>query len=136
MDKKTFYDSLNNIDIFEDDDIIERLSKTAVEYAFRSGPIERLHGEGKLSDEDMKELNIYMLNRIAAIFTLMKEGRNFELRNMISFNTKLDTSWDRAVPDLKASQLTMNLFENMDVEEFIKFTELDIKLNNFMEKNK
>ena len=135
LSKNTFFKHMNNIDIFEDDDIIERLSKTAVEYSFRCGPVDRLHEEGKLDDKDMKELNTFMMNRMAGIFTLIMEGRNFELRNLLSFYSRLDTNWDRAIPDLKEVDYTMNLFKELELDEFTKYTDLNIKLKGFMSRN-
>ena len=33
-------------------------------YAFRNGPVEDMHANGQLSQQDMKTLNKYMVNRI------------------------------------------------------------------------
>lgn len=46
---------------------IDAISKAVTHYAFRNGPVEDMHANGQLSQQDMKTLNKYMVNRIRAV---------------------------------------------------------------------
>ena len=44
---------------------IDSFAKAVTHYAFRNGPVEDMHTEKKLSQDDMRTLNKYMVNRLA-----------------------------------------------------------------------
>ena len=81
---------------------ITKISKAVTHFAFRNGPIEDMHADvtKNITDEDMKKLNKYMVNRVAYIFTLIIEDRwmefNFLVENM---NLMFGHHWDEAVQD-------------------------------------
>ena len=52
---------------------IEMLSKMITHFAFRNGPVEDMHANNQLSQEDMKILNKYMVNRIAGLLTAIAD---------------------------------------------------------------
>lgn len=55
-------------------DNIDTISIALTHYLFRNGPVEEMHSEGKLSQEDMKILNKFMVNRVAGLLqTINKE---------------------------------------------------------------
>ncbi|HLQ83951.1 MAG TPA: hypothetical protein VK121_08970 [Pseudogracilibacillus sp.] len=81
---------------------ISKISKAVTHFAFRNGPIEDMHADmtKQITDEDMKKLNKYMVNRIAYIFTLILEDRwtefNFLVENM---DFMFGRHWDESFPD-------------------------------------
>ena len=42
-------------------------------YAFRNGPIEDIHGDGRISDSEMKRLMINASESLAKLLTMKKE---------------------------------------------------------------
>lgn len=66
-------------------DNLTMISKAITHFSFRNGPIEDMHASPKnqLSQDDMKTLNKFMVNRIAYVFKLIIENRWFELDFLI-----------------------------------------------------
>lgn len=62
-------------------DNIDTISVALTHYLFKNGPVEDMHSEGKLSQEDMKTLNKFMVNRIAGLLQIInkKEWLKIEL---------------------------------------------------------
>lgn len=58
---------------------IDGAAKVLTYYAFRNGPVEDIHANGKLTQEDMKTLNKYMVNRLAGILSTIYEERWLQL---------------------------------------------------------
>ena len=81
---------------------ITKISKAMVHFAFRNGPIEDMHAdvEKNITDEDMKKLNKYMVNRVAYIFTLILEDRWMEFNFLVeNIDFMFGHHWDEAIPD-------------------------------------
>jgi len=61
-------------------------------FCFRNGPVEDMHAEGKLSDEDMKILNKYCHDKLFTFLCLLEDGE------LEKFATHLflfkNTGWD------------------------------------------
>ena len=70
-------------------------------YAFRGEPVEDMHSDGKLSQNDMMVLNKYMVNRLAEILTAVHEGKWLQLELLYAYLQFNCTDWDRAEPDLE-----------------------------------
>lgn len=77
------------------------LAKSAAVYAFRNGPVENIHAEGRLSQEDMKVLNKFMVDRLGEIFYLSAMHRGDDLIDMLNFSWKCTSGWD----DINLSEL-------------------------------
>lgn len=75
---------------------ISDVAKDVVAYAFRNGPVEDIHAEGRISDPEMKCLNKYMVNRISEVLYLMMSWRSKDLENLLLFASKTTSSWDDA----------------------------------------
>lgn len=91
---------------------ITKMSKAIVHFAFRNGPIEDMHSDSQknITDDDMKKLNKYMVNRIAYILTLIKEDRWIEFNYLVeTFDLMFGHDWDEAIPDDGGMR---NLFED------------------------
>lgn len=118
--KKFLYDQSDilmelNADIKEvmiSNENITKISKAVVHFAFRNGPIEDRHADVKknITDEDMKKLNKYMVNRIAYIFTLILEDRWLEFNFLVEqLDFMFGKHWDEAILDDGGMR---ELFEN------------------------
>lgn len=78
----------------------DKLPIALTHYAFRNGPVEDMHADGKLSESDMKTLNKYMVNKIATILFLISEERWAELEVLLSVYSIYGAGWDEPEIDL------------------------------------
>lgn len=84
------------------EDNLTKIAKAVTHFAFRNGPIEDMHADvsKNITDEDMKILNKYMVNRLAYVFMLMIEERWLEFNHVIeTIDWMFGHSWDDAEPD-------------------------------------
>ncbi len=88
-----------------DRDNLENISKALTHYIFRNGPVEDMHGNGKLSQQDMKILNKFMVDRIAGILETIYEGDWLKLELLLDFYSNFGTNWDKPNPDKKEIEL-------------------------------
>lgn len=90
--------------IYLTDNVIELVSKALAEYAFRSGPIEDIHcddyGGSRITQEEMKQLNKYMVNKIASLLKALSEGMCDEVACLLSWNGMLASDWDKPEIDI------------------------------------
>ncbi|MDR2356168.1 MAG: hypothetical protein LBE16_08240 [Clostridiales Family XIII bacterium] len=99
-DKKTqTFNDLARRTLLERPDI-DALAKAITQYAFRSGIVEGMHGEGKLSDADMKELNIFFANRVAGLLVKIFAGEWMQILLLFDFYKRLAADWDPVEPDV------------------------------------
>lgn len=76
------------------------ISKAITHFAFRNGPVEDMHAEGKLTQNDMMTLNKFMINRIAYIFSLIISQKWAEFELLVEMtNHWYGHNWDDAIPD-------------------------------------
>jgi len=76
------------------------MAKGLTIFAFRNGPIENMHANGQLSQEDMKTLNKNMVNHLAALIEEFHEGRPENvIRILYTEYLYYAQSWDKAEPD-------------------------------------
>jgi hypothetical protein len=87
---------------------IDMLAKATAQYVFRSGVVEDIHAEGKLSDADMKALNIFFSNRLAGILTKVFAGEWLQILLLFEFYKALAAGWDKVEPDVREFEM---LFE-------------------------
>ncbi len=81
------------------EDNIDNLSIALTHYLFRNGPVEDMHSEGKLSQEDMKTLNKFMVNRIAGLLETINKNEWGKLEKLFIFYSLYGKDWDKPVPD-------------------------------------
>lgn len=62
---------------------IAAISKASTYFIFRNGKVKDLHKEGKISDEDMKEMQIYMQNHLAYLYEVLLEENNVKKFDLI-----------------------------------------------------
>ena len=80
-------------------ELIDTISKALTHYVFRNGPVEDMHADGKLTQQDMKTLNKYMVNRIAGLLKLAEEGEWLKISLMLDFLKPYGNEWDKAEYD-------------------------------------
>lgn len=86
---------------------IDAISKAVTHYAFRNGPVEDMHANGQLSQQDMKTLNKYMVNRIAGLLAAAMDGSWLQLEQLFSYYRFFGGDWDAAEPDMGEMKLLM-----------------------------
>ncbi|MDR2088825.1 MAG: hypothetical protein LBP73_05680 [Clostridiales Family XIII bacterium] len=86
---------------------VDMLAKAITQYAFRSGVVESMHGEGKLSDADMKELNIFFANRMAGILVKAFAGEWLQVLLLFDFYKAFAADWDAVEPDVREFELEL-----------------------------
>lgn len=100
---KELFDNLNkqSRERLLDKNNIEWLSKALTHYLFRNGPIEDMHSNGQFSQDDMKTLNKFMVNRIAGLLKLIDDGEFLKID--LLFNTFIyrycGSNWDKVTYD-------------------------------------
>ena len=77
---------------------MDALAKALTHYIFRNGPVENMHAEGKLSQKDMKTLNVYMVNHLAWVLTQAFEGNWSQLETLFGMLSLYGRDWDPADP--------------------------------------
>lgn len=91
---------------------IDGIAKAITVEAFRNGPVEDMHAEGKLSDEDIKTLNKYMVNKIARILTMYEAKDWFGLAILMQFAGMYTTGWDKPEIDMEEIDKLKENFTN------------------------
>ena len=81
---------------------IDWISKALTHYLFRNGPVEDMHANKQLSQEDMKILNKYMVNRIAGLLKLINDDEWLKIELMLLTTREFGygREWDKAEYDL------------------------------------
>lgn len=62
---------------------IERITKASTYFMFRNGPIKDLLDNKKISEEDVKNIQIYMENHLAYLYTVLLEENNIQKFDLI-----------------------------------------------------
>lgn len=78
---------------------IDRFAKAITHYAFRNGPVEAMHGDGKLTQEDMKTLNKYMVDRLSGLLVKVMEGEWLQIELLLAYYHSFGLDWDKAQAD-------------------------------------
>lgn len=80
---------------------IDWIAKALTHYLFRNGPVEDMHANNQLSQQDMKTLNKYMVNKIAGLLSLINDGEWLKIEMLLAFLSNYGTEWDPAEIDTK-----------------------------------
>lgn len=79
---------------------VEWLAKAMTNYAFRQGPIEDMHTDNRFSEDEMKTLNKYTVDRIAEILLCYNSEDYLRLSNMLGVPPfYMGSDWDAPEPD-------------------------------------
>ena len=74
---------------------IENISIALTHYIFRNGPVENMHSAGKLTEEDMKILNKYMVNHIAGLLKMVYDNDWLLLEMLLEAYKYYGKDWDK-----------------------------------------
>jgi len=95
MDANSF-NRLNGALMFgKKDYTIEELARGLTHYCFRNGPVEDMHADGKLSQEDMKVLNAFCYDKIYTFFTLLISKDAINLQALLGYHSRCGSDWDK-----------------------------------------
>lgn len=75
---------------------IDALAKALTHYIFCRGPVEDMHVNGQLSQEDMKILHKYMVTHLVWILTRVFEGDWIRLELLFNNFSHYGNQWDLA----------------------------------------
>lgn len=78
--------------------LVSDAAKAITLFAFRNGPVETMHSNGKLNQEDMKTLNKFTADKLALVFDLIFNNRWAELEILIGTYEGRCDHWDKPVP--------------------------------------
>lgn len=70
------------------------LAKAATAYVFRNGPVEDIHADGRISQEEMKRLTQFMVQRLGEVFYLLLQKNSDDLTNLLAFSGQTTHGWD------------------------------------------
>lgn len=62
---------------------IAKISKSSAYFIFRNGPIKEMHKNGKVTDEEVKEIQIYMQNHLAYLYNVLLEENDLKKFDLI-----------------------------------------------------
>ena len=79
---------------------IDAVSKAITHFIFRNGPVEDVHANNQLSENDMKTLNKYMVNRIAGILTAIADNNWLQLELILSYWIRYELTLPKMIPAL------------------------------------
>jgi hypothetical protein len=97
------------LELIADQEYIRKLAIGITHYCFRNGPIESMHAGinpkfasedikpediSQFSEDDMKKLNKYMVDKLGFLIHLLVEGRYFEVALLLDFHLTFGTDWD------------------------------------------
>lgn len=81
------------------EDNIDNISIALTHYLFRNGPVEDIHSRGNLSQEDMKTLNKFMVNRIAGLLKTINNREWLKLELLLNYYSLFGKNWDKPIAD-------------------------------------
>ncbi|MCG4437289.1 hypothetical protein MAM33_08235 [Erysipelothrix rhusiopathiae] len=77
---------------------LKEIAVALTHYTFRNGPVEQMHTDGKLSNEDMEILNKNMMNTLGSIINLIHEEKYSAFEALCVMNSSIyGTDWDDPV---------------------------------------
>lgn len=96
---------------------INKIAKAITHFAFRNGPVEDMHANGKLTESDMKILNKFMVNRLAYIFSLIIKEEWIKFNFLVNMTDNFyGRHWDPAEPDDGGTEEIIKKLLNQDKE--------------------
>lgn len=62
---------------------IEKIAKASTYFIFRNGPVKELHKNDVITDEQMKEMQVYMQNHLAYLYNVLLEENDLKKFDLI-----------------------------------------------------
>ncbi|WP_252254122.1 hypothetical protein [Clostridium sp. ZBS12] len=134
MDEKELLEYLNNDTISprNDPNIVHKLSVTTVHSMFRNGPVEDMHADGKLSDNDMMNINKFLVNRMAYVFTLLLDSKKLECIKEHCNNEDVDWKLVHATIEyaffdgIKKNKIPLTKLNKQDINILVDYMEIKL----------
>lgn len=103
------------------DDYVRRIPVTLAHFCFRNGPVEDMHAEGKLSQEDMKILNKYLVDRMGLLVFLFGLADFDRIKMATHFDAQCGSDWDdpdidRLLKEFRISPERVSVLEKLREE--------------------
>ncbi len=97
MTNKTDSDSINTLWAAE--------AKALVVLAFRNGPIENVHASGRITEDEMKEINKHAVNTLYRLIALKRRSKGKYIKEL-DFGLRYARNWDdpEEDPELRPSK--------------------------------
>ena len=119
---------------------IDWIAKALTHYIFRNGPVEDMHANGQLSQNDMKVLNKYMVNKLAGLLKYCFDGEWIKVELILNYLQIYGQDWDPAEYDTHEVELifrhALNIEPNcilMNKNKEILIADYDDDLQGFSE---
>lgn len=87
---------------------IDKISKAITQFIFINGPIKDIYSEEKISQNDMKTLNKFMVNRIAGLLTAIGDNSWLKLELLLHYYKIYGSECDKAEPDMEELDFIFN----------------------------
>lgn len=91
---------------------INKIAKALTLHLFRYGVVEDFHNQKKLSDEDMKKLNIFFANRLAGLLTAAYRGSWIQLEAICARQLMYTNGWLEPEPDMESIEAINDIIFN------------------------
>ena len=62
---------------------IEDIARSSAYFSFNNGPVKELLNEGKITKEELKNIQIYMQNHLANLYTVLLEENNLKKFDLV-----------------------------------------------------
>ena len=62
---------------------IKNITKASTYFIFKNGPVKKLQEEGKLTAEEVKEMQVYMQNHLAYLYNVLLEENNLKKFDLV-----------------------------------------------------
>lgn len=62
---------------------IAKISKASTYFIFRNGNVKKLHEDGKITDDELKEMQIYIQNHLAYLYEVLLEENDIKKFDLI-----------------------------------------------------
>ena len=82
------------------EDNLDDISRAITHFVFRNGPVEDMHANNQLTQNDMKVLNKYMMNHVSGIIKMLIEGEWLKLEALLEAYKIYGSDWDKAEPEI------------------------------------
>lgn len=144
MKEDDFNSYINRMDNpLNDPNIIHKLSVATTHYAFRNGPVENMHAQGKLSEDNMMKLNKFIVNRLAYIFTLILDPDKIKIIELCCTAENIELKLSNAtieysfIDGIKDNRVEIGKLDENDIEILVKYMRIKLMkvFNMFLEDN-
>lgn len=68
----------------ETKDYIKNITKASAYFVFRNGPVKKLYDEGKLTDEEVREMQEYLQDHLAYLYDVLLDQNNLQKFELIT----------------------------------------------------